>query len=349
MPAYSECPLCHSDKFKTSADPKLNTKIQALLIFCPNNNAGCRWVGKLSQLALHCNGDAGCPFQKVKCPSNCGRLLHRQNVAEHLLTECPCYCQYCKVTASEELIASQHKENCSKYTQQCPNKCGLKILHGNIPEHRKLCPLQEIKCEYYSLGCKVTMLRKDKEEHHKNSLIKHLDLIQHKISDKNKIKSYWIKVSYPILVVILIAILSQFHYMNVSKCEDLRAEYDDLSTNLAHMQVENEKLQKHVNNIEGHTKTWTKQYVDDAIHDLKDEISNIDDNVDDINEENNNLKKYFHTLQNKFVALEIKSIYYVEMANLMTSKLLDNFKSIEKNVMNIFNRSNAVYTEVRDY
>lgn len=202
MPAYSECPLCHSDKFKTSADPKLNTEIQALLIFCPNKDTGCRWGGKLSQLALHCSSDAGCPFQKVKCPSNCGRLIQCQNVAEHLLTECPCYCQYCKATASEVLIASQHKENCSKYTQQCPNKCGMKILHGNIPEHRKFCPLEEIQCEYYSLGCKVTMLRKVKEEHHKKSLIKHLDLIQHKISDKKRIKSYWIKASYPILVVI---------------------------------------------------------------------------------------------------------------------------------------------------
>ena len=33
----------------------------------------------------------------------------------HLDTECPCYCPYCDITATREVISSEHKEKCSKF------------------------------------------------------------------------------------------------------------------------------------------------------------------------------------------------------------------------------------------
>ena len=344
-PVYSECPLCHSSIFKTSSNPEADKEIQGLLIYCPNKDTGCRWVGKLSQLNLHCNSDdEGCPFQKVKCPSNCGRLLQRQNVSEHLATECPCYCQYCKVTANETLIASQHKENCTTYIQQCPNKCGMKISHGSIHEHRKVCPLEEVQCEYYSLGCRNTMLRQDKEEHHKDNLINHLDLIKHKISDKHSLKSYWIRVYATFLLIILMAILSQFYYMKTS-FEDIenlrliRIENDDLKANLAITEVQNKELRNDLEDMRNHVEQCL---------DLKDEISYIDDSVDDINKESSNLRKDINILQNQMVALEIKIIVYVQILEEYNTTIAKQLNRIE-NVMNVLNRTNATYASIKEF
>ena len=40
--------------------------------------------------------------------------------------------------------------------------------------HRKECPLEMIECEYYSVGCKTKMARKDQEKHKKENMEKHL-------------------------------------------------------------------------------------------------------------------------------------------------------------------------------
>ena len=345
-PVYSECPLCHTGNFKTTSDPEADKKIQGLLIYCPNKNTGCRWVGKLNQLTLHCNSDdAGCPFHKVKCPSNCGRLLQRQNVSEHLATECPCYCQHCKITANEMVIASQHKENCTKYTQQCPNKCGMKINHGNIHEHCKVCPLEEIQCEYYSLGCRDTMLRQDKEEHHKNSLINHLDLIKHKISDKHSIKSYWIRVYATFLLILLIAILGQFYYVKIGieDIENLRLRteiiIDDLKANLAVTEVENKELRNDLEDIRSHVEQCL---------DMRDDISYIDDSVDDISKENSNLRNYLNILQNQMIALEIKAIAYVQTLETYNGTITKQLEHIE-NLMDVLNRENTTYTTIKEF
>jgi len=123
----NQCPICYSEKFEAFPNTQAAEKIQALLVYCPNKDAGCNWIGKLSQVTDHCNDDRlGCLFQEIKCPSECGASLQHKDLENHLIN-CFCYCQYCKMTGDRVIIANQHKEHC------------------------KVCLLEEIQCEYYTV------------------------------------------------------------------------------------------------------------------------------------------------------------------------------------------------------
>ena len=105
----------------------------------------------------------------------------------HLDTECPCYCPCCDMTAEREVISSEHKENCHKFPLTCPNNCGLdNIPRDNMDEHKKVCPLEMIQCEFHDVGCEIKYHRIDEECHVKENMIMHLHLTRLQLSIVNK-------------------------------------------------------------------------------------------------------------------------------------------------------------------
>ena len=172
------CPMCKSNDFHYCPDYQADETIQSRLIYCPNSDLGCKWVGPLHQSNLHCSSDTGCLFENVQCSSNCGKILQCQHLKDHL-SECPHYCQHCKIIAHQQDIIKYHKQKCKKYILQCPNDCGKLIVREYVSEHRKVCPFERIQCEYHDVGCRSKMLRKDKEKHNKNNMSKHLSFIKH--------------------------------------------------------------------------------------------------------------------------------------------------------------------------
>ena len=236
--SHNQCPMCYSEKFEAFPDTQADERIQALMVYCPNKDAGCSWVGKLSQVNEHCNSDhLGCIFQEVKCPSNCGTLLQRKYLENHLVTDCPCCCQYCKITGDKILIANHHKEKCLKFTVQCPNGCGVTMFREKVNEHCKVCPLEEVQCEYYNLGCMVTMLREDKEEHNKNNVIQHIDLMKEYFLYANALRIRGIFLcSVVVFVAFLILIIMQqlnyrelkvkYHELNIEHHKSKMKQYD---------------------------------------------------------------------------------------------------------------------------
>jgi len=258
--------MCYSKKFEAFPDTQAAEKIQALLVYCPNKDAGCNWIGKLSQVTEHCNDDhLGCLFQEIKCPSECGISLQHKDLENHLIN-CFCYCQYCKMTGDKVLIANQHKEKCQKFTVQCPNACGVTMLQEEIDEHCKVCLLEEIQCEYYSLGCKGVILRKEREEHNKINLIKHLDLMKHKISDNSaivKIYGTWLFLFF-MIVAFLIFVIMQYSYMevkyNIMEVEfyemknGLNQQLDELKRENIKLRAINASLTKKLKSLESLTK-----------------------------------------------------------------------------------------------
>ena len=260
-----QCPICYSEKFEAFPDAQADEKIQALMVYCPNKDAGCSWVGEVSQVKEHCNSDQlGCLYQEMKCPSECGILLQRKDVENHLIVDCPCYCQYCNTTGDERMIAERHKEICQKFTTQCPNGCGVATFRENINEHRKVCPLEEIKCEYHSLGCKSIMLRKNKEDHNEYNAVKHLDLLKQNISYSTS-RSHWLPY---ILALFLLAVMSyvitelsesqsikyemelKYHEMNAKLSHEMELKYHKmnakLSQQLNELKKENRKLKVNI-------------------------------------------------------------------------------------------------------
>jgi len=68
----------------------------------------------------------------------------------------------------------------------CTNKNNGCSWNGEIravEAHRKLCPLEEVECEYHSVGCKIKVQRKDVKSHNKINVENHLALSTSKLKN----------------------------------------------------------------------------------------------------------------------------------------------------------------------
>ena len=124
---------------------------------------------------------AECPLEMIQC--KCNLSLQRQLLSKHVDTVCPrskVTCQYCNTIGERQFINGQHqKEECSKFPLPCPNNCKVgTVLRENMEAHRAECPLEMIQCEYYEMGCKDSMARKDKVKHNKEEVENHLSLMK---------------------------------------------------------------------------------------------------------------------------------------------------------------------------
>ena len=123
---------------------------------------------------------AECPLEMIWCA--CGLFLQRQHVSKHVDTKCSLSkvtCQYCNTIGERQFISRHHKEQCPKFPLSCPNKCEVgTVLRENMEAHRAECPLETIQCEYYEVGCKDSMHRKDQVKHNKGEIENHLSLMK---------------------------------------------------------------------------------------------------------------------------------------------------------------------------
>ena len=178
------CPMCRSEDFITYPNLAIDREVQQLMVHCPaKKTTKCDWIGKLDDVDKHYSHGKECETECEKCTTTVKHKLLRS----HLDTECPCYCPYCDMTAEREVISSEHKENCHKFPLTCPNNCGLdNIPRDNMDEHKKVCPLEMIQCEFHDVGCKFIIPRIDEECHVKENMIMHLHLTRLQLSIVNK-------------------------------------------------------------------------------------------------------------------------------------------------------------------
>ena len=125
----------------------------------------------------------------------CGDCLQRKHLTSHVETECPLHtvsCQYCNEVGEYQIIEGQHKEECPKFPVQCPNECEIESVHRDeVEEHREVCPLEMIQCDYHVVGCKVKMARKDMNTHKQEMMEVHLSLsINELMENKMQLKSH---------------------------------------------------------------------------------------------------------------------------------------------------------------
>ena len=172
------CPMCRKEEpeFKTVPYKALEREIKSLHIYCTNKEKGCEWQGELNDINNHLSN--GCQFAELKCPNECGKMIERRYLTSHVETECPrrkVNCQYCHDTGEHQFIEGQHKEECPKFPQPCPNKCEVgSVPREDMEAHRKECPLEMIQCEYHNVGCEVRIARKDQEWHRNEKMEEHL-------------------------------------------------------------------------------------------------------------------------------------------------------------------------------
>ena len=97
------------------------------LVLCPNKDKGCEWRG--NDITGHLKSNDGCEFEEVKCSNDCGLMLQRRNLLDHVDYECPLRkicCQYCSTVGPYYFIMCQHVDQChAKVPLPSPNKCGV--------------------------------------------------------------------------------------------------------------------------------------------------------------------------------------------------------------------------------
>ena len=178
------CPICRSEEFVTYPNLSTDREIQQLMVYCPDKDStGCNWIGKLKDVDKHYSEGRECETECDKCKT----VVKHKLLRSHLTTECPCYCPYCDITTEREVISSEHKEKCHKFPITCPNNCGLDgIPRDDMDEHKKVCPLEIIQCEFDDVGCETRIFRKDAEYHMKENMLTHLQLTRIKLNVVNK-------------------------------------------------------------------------------------------------------------------------------------------------------------------
>ncbi len=175
------CPHCREKKFHHFNQVKHQHHIAGLQVFCRRKERGCDWRGRLDQLDTHLDPDLDhCQYVDSDCPLNCGTQVAKNELEDHVLNKClkrEHFCRYCSHKASFEEIEDQHIDVCEYVPLQCPNRCGVTCEREHMEGHLKTCPLQEISCEFSSVGCKEEFKREDQEKHNKENIQQHLSLV----------------------------------------------------------------------------------------------------------------------------------------------------------------------------
>ena len=171
------CLMCRSEEFTAIFNKQADRAIQSLHVFCINKKQGCEWQGEVNDINDHLGN---CLFQVIHCPNDCRESLQRQYLTNHVETECPrrtVSCQYCNDVGEYQFVEGQHKEECPKFPVQCPNECEIESIHRDeVEEHREVCPLEMIQCDYHVVDCEVKMARKDMNTHKQEKMEVHLSL-----------------------------------------------------------------------------------------------------------------------------------------------------------------------------
>ncbi len=91
-------------------------------------------------------------------------------------TKRPHVCQHCGFKATYEEVVDTHLSECEYVALQCPNMCGVSCEREVMEDHMKICRLEEVECEFSSVGCDGRFIREDQDEHARQNRQKHLTL-----------------------------------------------------------------------------------------------------------------------------------------------------------------------------
>ena len=195
------CPLCNVQFTTCIPDKRLQRTLNELQVYCCHKEAGCEWVGELSNLSQHLNivfqsSDAerliGCSFVSIDC-TFCDQKLQRQEMKDHETNKCPqrpYSCDYCNDYESTcEDVTTNHWQVCPSRPVPCPNECRTYPERKSLQDHLSgQCALAVISCPFDYAGCTQKFPRKDMEIHIMENLALHMSL--QAVNHKQQLEAY---------------------------------------------------------------------------------------------------------------------------------------------------------------
>lgn len=140
------CPMC-KEQFTTHADKYHKRRVCEVSVRCLHKATGeCAWVGELGNIVDHV----------TSCPKR------------------PWRCTYCGFAGLKE-AESEHNSTCEMFPVDCPNNCEVRTVpRSQLDQHKLECLLEEVSCEYASLGCSKRLPRRDLPGHLEEGEKEHL-------------------------------------------------------------------------------------------------------------------------------------------------------------------------------
>ena len=172
------CPGCGEESFEFISHVKNKRKISTLNIYCSLKERGCGWSGPLASLETHLDPDTGdCEYTDVACPLKCGQKVSKKTLEYHTAKECvqrDYVCRHCAFKATYKIVTEIHLPKCSYYSMDCPNHCGVAFERPTLEDHMRMCPLEEVVCQFEHVGCSGKFRREEEEEHMREKSQTHL-------------------------------------------------------------------------------------------------------------------------------------------------------------------------------
>lgn len=177
-----KCPACSQlNSHRPHQSTYLNRAVKNLRVKCPFSNAGCAWVGALSDLMVNqhagSNGKSAhlmqCDFAPITC-DECGHRICRKEMEQHR-KQCAANCANCKVSFVSASDRATHYQKCPiliacKY---CAQKVAKNSMHHHISF---LCEQRSTKCPFYHFGCHAVLKSSALSAHLKFNAAQHYQL-----------------------------------------------------------------------------------------------------------------------------------------------------------------------------
>ncbi|CAH2990427.1 unnamed protein product [Chilo suppressalis] len=133
---------------KIYPDPESEKAIMGSVVYCIHHKQGCQWSDELRKLKAHLNT---CKHDAVLCAAQCGAMIPRVLMQDHLRYTCPrrrANCDHCHKEFSGSAL-EEHQGNCGHEPVYCENKCGAKVQRRHTQQHlQQHCSKRLVPCRH---------------------------------------------------------------------------------------------------------------------------------------------------------------------------------------------------------
>jgi len=117
-------------------------------------------------MIIHC--------ENKNCEYKCKRNLMKEHSDQCIHRKIKCV--QCEASIIFSTLEDHIKNTCPKTPKNCEH-CDIEIISKDLVEHYKICQMKKIDCEFFHFGCLTKYNRMNKENHMKDSIDYHLNLL----------------------------------------------------------------------------------------------------------------------------------------------------------------------------